>query len=154
MNPPVYQKSGGRSRKRCRILDNIDTVARAFWIFLVLEEFCSKNGCVLRLIVQEVPMKERFWYTFFDVEWGYFGILAGDRGVYRTALPLGGSKTTQGDRLVGIIEAKHDRWLMKPLQERISAYFAGICVEFSDVGVCFDGVSDFGVRVLTACRKV
>lgn len=99
-------------------------------------------------------MKERFWYTLFDVEWGHFGILAGDRGVYGTALPFGGCKTTQKDRLVGIVGAKYDRWLMKPLQERVRAYFAGVCVEFSDVGVCLDGVSDFGVGVLTSCRKV
>ena len=99
-------------------------------------------------------MKERLWYTVFDVECGYFGILAGDRGVYGTALPLRVSKAAQKDRLVGIMGAKYDRWLMKPLQERVRAYFAGVCVEFSDVGVCFDGVSDFGVGVLTACRKV
>lgn len=99
-------------------------------------------------------MKERFWYTIFDVQWGYFGILASTRGVYRTALPFPQSKTIHIDRLVGIIDARYDRWLMKPLQQRVIAYFAGDRVEFGDVHVRLDGLTDFSVRVLTACRKV
>ena len=95
-----------------------------------------------------------FWYTLFEVESGWFGILAGDGGVCRTALPLGEGKVEMEKRLVGLYEARYDRGLLKQLQERISAYFAGVCVEFGDVEICLDGVSEFGAAVLGACRQV
>ena len=95
-----------------------------------------------------------FWYTFFDVEDGQFGILAKDGFVYRTALPCVNSPSLQIDRLVGISGAKFDRWLLKSLQKRVSAYFAGSCEEFENVDISLEGVSEFGVTVLLACKNV
>ncbi len=48
-----------------------------------------------------------------------------------------------------------DKTFFKTLQEQITAYFEGNCVNFSrDIPLTIDGLSSFGISVLTACRAI
>lgn len=48
-----------------------------------------------------------------------------------------------------------DKTVFKPIQEKITAYFEDIPINFSpDIPVSLDGFSDFQKAVLTACRGV
>jgi O-6-methylguanine DNA methyltransferase len=59
-------------------------------------------------------------------------------------------------RMVERLEnCKFDRGLFGKLQEKIKAYFEGELVEFGqDVPVVLEGYSEFGRKVLEACRKI
>jgi methylated-DNA-[protein]-cysteine S-methyltransferase len=48
-----------------------------------------------------------------------------------------------------------DKTFFKTLQEQITAYFEGNCVNFSrDIPLALDGFSSFGISVLTTCRAI
>jgi len=50
---------------------------------------------------------------------------------------------------------KFDRVLFRPLQEQITAYFEGVCVNFNpDFPIILDGFSLFTGLVLAACRQI
>jgi len=76
----------------------------------------------------------------------------GNSGVGRRIL----RETQAQDRVVERLgNCKFDRGLFGKLQEKIKAYFEGELVEFgSDVPVVLDGYSEFGCKVLRACRKI
>ncbi len=93
-------------------------------------------------------------YVIFGTRWGYFGLLGGENGLVRTCLPVGSSGEAKERLLVSGGMGKSDATLFGDLQEKIRAYFEGGCVDFADTRVNFDGLGEFGAKVLTACRKV
>jgi len=99
------------------------------------------------------------YYTCFRTQWGYFGIAGADEAVCRTSLPNVDRDATEADLLAGLVrhpeDARFEKGLFRPLQQRIIRYFAGENVDFSpDPAVCLDRIRPFGRKVLLACRKI
>jgi methylated-DNA-[protein]-cysteine S-methyltransferase len=97
----------------------------------------------------------------FKTKWGYFGLTGTEYALYRTQLP--GSKPEKIKSMLlknlpipnQASSIEFDKTFFKTLQEQITAYFEGVCVNFSrDVPLVLDGFSSFGISVLTACRAI
>jgi len=99
-------------------------------------------------------MNEQLKYAIFPVRWGYFGILSGEKTLLRTCLPCRSAAMVKGHLMRGIAGAEADSRLLVELQGKISAYFEGDCVDFSDVRVDLSYLTPFGRRVLRACRTI
>jgi methylated-DNA-[protein]-cysteine S-methyltransferase len=113
-------------------------------------------------------MQKAIKYVIFKTKWGYFGLAGTEYALCRTCLPgpspervksyflkslLLQQRATSIEYPVSSIES--DKTFFKPIQEKITAYFEGACVNFSpDIPVLLDGFSEFQRAVLTACRKV
>ena len=93
-------------------------------------------------------------YVIFGTRWGYFGLLGGEKGLVRTCLPVASTREVKERLIAGGGTGKSDATLFASLQGKIRAYFEGGCVDFSDTRVNFDGLGEFGAKVLTACGKV
>ncbi|MHC4531290.1 MAG: methylated-DNA--[protein]-cysteine S-methyltransferase [Planctomycetota bacterium] len=66
-----------------------------------------------------------------------------------------GEAQVKGRVVERLENCKFDRGLFGKLQEKTKAYFEGELVEFGkDVPVVLDGYSEFGCKVLRACRKI
>jgi len=109
-------------------------------------------------------------YTIFKTKWGYFGLAAADNGLLRTCLPLAERERVELQLLQKFPFAQYDKALFKTVQEQITAYFEGVCIDFRDIPVVLacpersrracpersrgDGSGLFARRVLTACRSI
>jgi len=94
-------------------------------------------------------------YTLFKTKWGYFGLAGTEKGLVRSCLPLVEAERVKAVLLNELTEAEYEKNLFRQLQEQITAYFAGSCVNFGpDVPIRLDGLSVFARRVLRACRQV
>ena len=99
-------------------------------------------------------MKEKLIkYVIFKTKWGYFGLVATDNGLLRTCLPAAERERVESHLLKNLPAAQYDRDLFKDVQEQITAYFEGDCINFS-VPVVLDGFSLFARSVLTACKGI
>lgn len=102
-------------------------------------------------------------YTIFKTKWGYFGLVADKKGLIRTCLPCPSKrkrrracpsrKTVENRLLKGLDNPQLDENFLKPLQDKIIAYFNGRPVKFDDV-VALDYLPPFTQKVLAACRKI
>jgi len=95
------------------------------------------------------------YYTIFNTEWGYFGLVANEDGLIRTHLPGPNLEKIKAGLLKNLPVARYNQWLFNPVQQRIIAYFKGTRVNFfTNVPLILDGFSPFTQRVLSACRKI
>ncbi len=92
-------------------------------------------------------------YTIFKTKWGYFGLVANKKGLLRTVLPCPTRKITEMRLLHGPDSPQFEKNLLKPLQNKIVAYFEGRPVKF-DTPLVLNDLSPFTKKVLTACRKI
>ena len=96
-----------------------------------------------------------FKYVVFEVEGGWFGLFGTENAVFRTCLPASSSGRCRRELLKGIDErAKYDKAYFKSVQEKVSSYYKGRAVNFSDVPVDISGLGEFTKRILTACRTI
>jgi len=122
-----------------------------------------------------LKMQKVIKYVVFKTKWGYFGLAGNEYGLYRTQLPgpksekikslllknlpLPNQASSIKHRASGIeyqaSSIEFDKTFFKTLQEQIAAYFEGAHVNFSrDIPLVLDGLSPFGISVLTACRNI
>ena len=99
-------------------------------------------------------MQKTAKYTIFKTKWGYFGIAAADKGLFRTCLPLPAPEKVESLLLQNLTGYRYDKSLCKTIREQITAYFEGICVDFSSIPIALDGFSPFQRSVLNACRNI
>ena len=113
-------------------------------------------------------MQKAIKYTIFHTKWGYFGLAGTKYALCGTCLPLREPDKVESHLLKNLslinressIEHQAssielDKTCFKTLQEQITAYFDGICVNFSpDIPVILDGFGRFCGLVLTACREI
>jgi methylated-DNA-[protein]-cysteine S-methyltransferase len=105
-------------------------------------------------------MQETLNYTIFKTKWGYFGLAGTELGLYRSCLPLARQQRVKAQLLeveanADAPSAQYRKAFFKPLQEKITAYFEGVCVDFgTDTPINLEGLSHFTRAVLTACREV
>jgi methylated-DNA-[protein]-cysteine S-methyltransferase len=105
-------------------------------------------------------MKEALKYTIFQTKWGYFGLAGTESGLCRSCLPLAQQQRIKVQLLR--VETKADassvqysKDFFKPLQEKVAAYFEGICADFCvDTPIILNGLNYFTRAVLTACREI
>ena len=99
-------------------------------------------------------MDERLKYAIFPVRWGYFGLLSTEKALLRTSLPAPSAAAVKVHLLRGINQAEADSKMSLQLQLRISAYFQGSCVDFSNIRLDLSHLTPFARGVLLACRKI
>jgi methylated-DNA-[protein]-cysteine S-methyltransferase len=100
-------------------------------------------------------MADMVKYTIFKTKWGYFGLAANNAGLIRTVLPCPDRKITQNHLLAGLHKPTFDKNLLKPLQEKIVAYFDGRTVKFNgDVPPVICNPGSFMKKVLARCAKI
>jgi methylated-DNA-[protein]-cysteine S-methyltransferase len=92
-------------------------------------------------------------YTIFKTKWGHFGLAANETGLLRTVLPCPTRKTVERILFAGLDHPQLDKNLLKPLQDKIIAYFKGKPVRFG-VSIDLNDLPPFTKKVLTACRKI
>jgi methylated-DNA-[protein]-cysteine S-methyltransferase len=94
-------------------------------------------------------------YTIFQTKWGYFGLAGTENGLCRTQLPGSKPEKIKSLLLKNLPAAQFDKTFCKILQQQITAYFDGACINFSrDIPLALNGFSSFGKSVLKACRKI
>ncbi len=100
-------------------------------------------------------MQKAVKYTIFKTKWGYFGVASTEFGLLRTHLPGPEPEIIKSRLLANIDTAEFDKALFKTIQEQITVYFEGDCVNFSrDIPIVLEGLSAFARCVLTACRDI
>ncbi|MHC4125741.1 MAG: methylated-DNA--[protein]-cysteine S-methyltransferase [Planctomycetota bacterium] len=99
-------------------------------------------------------MQKAIKYTIFETKWGYFGIVGTEYALCRTQLPGPKREKIKSLLLKNIPAAQFDKGFFRSLQEQITAYFEGACVDFRTVPVVLEGFSSFLSLVLTACKNV
>jgi methylated-DNA-[protein]-cysteine S-methyltransferase len=99
-------------------------------------------------------MNEQLKYAIFPVRWGYFGLLGTEKALLRSCLPARSADAVKTHLLKGISRVEADSKMSPQLQQKISAYFKGTCVDFSNERVDLSQFSPFARRVLLTCRKI
>lgn len=99
-------------------------------------------------------MKKTVKYTIFNTKWGYFGLVAEEKTLLGTILPLPNPKKVESLLIKKYPNARYQKYLMKPLQKKITAYFEGRQTDFNSIPIPPDGLRPFIISVLTACRKI
>ena len=113
-------------------------------------------------------MQKAIKYTIFKTRWGYFGLAGTEFGLLRTHLPAPEPEKIKRQLLKNLSFVNRDsriehqesriefeKALFKELQKQIIAFFEGACVNFNrDIPIIFDGLSEFTISVLTACRDI
>jgi methylated-DNA-[protein]-cysteine S-methyltransferase len=92
-------------------------------------------------------------YTIFKTKWGYFGLSVNKKGLFRTVLPCPALKITKKYLVADLDNPKFDKNLLKPLQNRIIAYFEGKPVIFNE-SLNLTSLPAFSQKVLAACKKI
>ena len=94
-------------------------------------------------------------YAIFQTKWGNFGLAGTEDGLCRTQLPGSKPEKIKSLLLKNLPAAQFDKTFCKILQQQITAYFEGDCVQLSrDIPLILDGFSSFGKTVLRTCREI
>lgn len=110
---------------------------------------------VLQTNIKLLNMTEpQLKYAIFHVKWGYFGLFGTEKALLRSCLPAPSPAAAKKLLLKNTTSTKADSNLFPQLQQKITAYFEGTCVDFSDVKLDLSRFAPFAERVLLACRKV
>lgn len=99
-------------------------------------------------------MEKAIKYEIFNTKWGYFGLAALEKALFRTVLPMPNPKKVKSLLKKNYPNAKYKKNLLKPLQKQITAYFEGSRIDFSLTPVILNSLTPFTIKVLTACRKI
>jgi len=112
-------------------------------------------------------------YCIFKTAWGYFGLLANDKGLIKTSLPADTYESAKNNLLntdsaqlslrvpsrtrqsqsFKLIESPS---IFPDLQKAIIDYYNGIYVDFNNLEIPFDftTLTDFSKKVLLACKSL
>jgi len=99
------------------------------------------------------PQKQ-YQYAIFRTQWGWFGILGGEQGLVRTYLPVAHKEGVQSRLLSDFPGAERAKKAFSVLQKLIEDYYEGLPVDFSNVEIRLNGLSEFRRNVLTALRTI
>jgi len=94
-------------------------------------------------------------YTIFETDWGYFGLAGTEKALLKAHLPADNADNVKITLLAGFDQPRYDTNYFSYVQDKITAYFEGSCVDFSrDIPLSPQGLSFFAGTVLTACRDI
>lgn len=111
--------------------------------------FNLKNRYIIGMEIQK-----QYQYSIFKTRWGWFGLLGSEKGLVRTCLPVAFQEAVQRRLLSGYEEAVPAKKAYRSLENDITSYYEGRCVDFCDVRVVLDDMSEFQRNVLTTLRSV
>lgn len=102
-------------------------------------------------------MQNGLKYAIFETEWGFFGLLANDKGIIKTSLPARTAQVARKYLLVGMFGIiNEDTKLYPELLEMIKAYYKGFYVNFTTRNfplISLNG-SGFICKVLKVCTRI
>jgi len=101
--------------------------------------------------------KTELEYVIFQTAWGFFGLLADNKGLLHATLPMSDFKTAKRYLLVGTFsKTKQDLKLCPALQKSIKDYCKGGYVDFYKLKLAlkWGNLTDFSKKVLNACRRI
>jgi len=96
-------------------------------------------------------------YVIFKTKWGFFGLMADDKGILRTVLPMSSFEIAKRYLLVGMyLETKQDFKLCLALQKSIKAYYKRCYVDFKNIkfALNWEKLTDFSKKVLKTCQQI
>jgi len=102
-------------------------------------------------------MKKGLKYVIFKTKWGFFGLLADNKGLLRTVLPMSNYKTVKKYLLVGMFGlVREDRRLFTKLQKSIMDYYKGTYVNFDKLifSIIYPRLGSFSLKVVKVCKAV
>ncbi len=100
-------------------------------------------------------MQKVIKYIIFKTKWGHFGLAGTEYGLCRIQLPGPKPEKIRSLLLKNLPDGQLDKSFFRPVQEQIATYFEGACVNFSlDIPLVIEGLSSFGISILTACRDI
>jgi len=100
-------------------------------------------------------MQKVIKYVIFKTKWGYFGLAGTEYGLCRIQLPGPKPEKIKALLLKNLPDGQLDKSFFRPVQEQIATYFEGARVNFSrDIPLVIEGLSSFGISVLTTCRDI
>jgi methylated-DNA-[protein]-cysteine S-methyltransferase len=104
--------------------------------------------------IQKLPQNLHI-YTIFKTKWGWFGMVATEKGLCRTHLPAQNRQKVKLQLLKNIPDPQYNKQLFNMLQQQIKAYYKGIYVDFnSDIPIDLHRFSAFTQTILTAARRI
>ncbi len=102
-------------------------------------------------------MADNLRYSIFKTKWGFFGLLADEKGLLKVCLPVKTAESTKRYLLAGTSnKANKVENLYPSLTKAIIDYYNGTYVNFQTVKFTLnqDKLTDFSRHVLTACQKI
>jgi methylated-DNA-[protein]-cysteine S-methyltransferase len=96
-------------------------------------------------------------YSIFKTKWGYFGLLADEKGLLKACLPMENAEAVKKYLLGGTSnKANKVENLYHSLEKAIIDYYNGSYVDFQVLKITLNHgeLTDFSTRVLTACRNI
>ncbi len=102
-------------------------------------------------------MTDSLKYSIFKTRWGFFGLLADEKGLLKTSLPMKTRQAVKKRLLKGTSKKANEvENLSNSLKRAIIGYYNGVYVDFQSLKIIFnfDELTDFQKLVLTACRKI
>jgi len=97
---------------------------------------------------------QQYAYSVFKTKWGWFGLLASEKGLLRACLPMDSKAEVQAVLLAGIESAVCDKDRFADIENAVSSYYEGADVDFSGIDVDLETLTPFQQRVLRALRNV
>ena len=97
---------------------------------------------------------EKYLYDIFKTQWGWFGLLGSEQGLVRTCLPVSYKEAVQTRMLSDISDAERSKKVFSVLKKGINDYYKGLPVDFGDVEVYLDGLSEFQRNALRALQRI
>jgi len=111
--------------------------------------YFSKNRYIIGMEVEK-----QYQYSIFKTRWGWFGLLGCQSGLIRTCLPVAFREAVEKRLLSGINNAVPAKKAYKSLEKDILAYYKGRRVDFNDVPICLEGMTEFQQNVLRTLQNV
>jgi methylated-DNA-[protein]-cysteine S-methyltransferase len=102
-------------------------------------------------------MANHLKYSIFKTKWGFFGLLADEKGLLKTSLPMPNIESVKKHLLVGTSnKANKVENLYHNLEKAVIDYCNGSYVDFQALKITLneDKLTAFSRRVLKACQKI
>jgi methylated-DNA-[protein]-cysteine S-methyltransferase len=102
-------------------------------------------------------MKTDLRYTILKTKWGFFGLLADNKGLLRTVLPARNVQMAKKYLLVGMFgSVKEDKKLYSAFQKSVTRYYNGSYADFNRLSpsIAYSRFSSFSCKVLKACKAI
>jgi O-6-methylguanine DNA methyltransferase len=96
-------------------------------------------------------------YVIFKTADGFFGLLADNKGLLHSTLPVSDYDTAKRYLLVGMFrDALEDKKMYPDMQKRIKSYYNGCYAELKKVifALNWEELTDFSKKVLNVCKRI
>jgi len=102
-------------------------------------------------------MADDFKYSIFKTKWGFFGLLADEKGLLKACLPMKNAGAVKKYLLAGTSKkANKVENLYHSLQKAVIDYYKGSYTDFQALKITLnqDKLTAFSKRVLKACQNI